>query len=492
MKKPNIVFIMADDMGYGDVGCYNPESKIPTPNMDRIAKEGMCFTDAHSPSAVCTPTRYGVLTGRYCWRTRLKRGVLGGYSLPLIDRERLTLAGMLKEEGYHTACIGKWHLGLEYEMKPGEEVDYKNRGNEREFERKINFSRPVKGGPADLGFDYSFFTAACSTCNAPYAFIENRNFVDIPSEFHDNPVYTSRPGLMSPGWEHKDVDPTFAGKAVSYITSRANSETPFFLYLTPSAPHEPCVESVVPEFARGKSQAGPRGDLVWLYDWVVGQVIDILEKTGQADNTLLAVTSDNGALPGDRVLDENGNRIFDEDGEEFYYTYGHKSCGNWRGYKAHIWEGGHREPLIIRFPGQIKPNSVCNEMVGLHDFYATCAELIGRNLSNEVAEDSLSFLGSLTGKPSISNTREDLIHHSERGVFSLRKAQWKLIVGTRTSGGWPPPRGKAAEPGAPGQLYNIENDPAERKNLFDDYPEVVKRLTELLDRYKDEGRSVPL
>ncbi len=495
MQNPNIIFIMADDLGYGDIGCYNPDAKIPTPNIDKLSQEGMRFTDAHSPSAVCTPTRYSVLTGRYCWRTRLKKSVLSGYSLPLIEKDRLTIADMLKKEGYHTACIGKWHLGLKYKNESGKDIEPENpnviqhKAQEAGIPKEIDFTQPVQGGPADCGFDYSYFTAACSTCNSPYAFIENKEFIKIPDQYYDDPMYTSRPGLMVEGWEHKDVDPTFTEKAVNYIKSRKDSEKPFFLYLTPSAPHEPCVESVVPEFARGKSKAGPRGDLVWLIDWVVGQIMNVLEITGQADNTLLVVTSDNGALPGDRVLDENEDKIYDENGEEYYHTYSHKSCGDWRGYKAHIWEGGHRIPFIIRFPGIITPGSISNKLVGLQDFYATISELIDRDLSKEEAEDSLSFFDIITGNESDLTGRNDLIHHSAFGVFSIRKGKWKLIIGTQGSGGWPPPRDKGLKSGT-GQLYNMAEDPEESINLFDKYPEIVKRLKGLIDDYKAKDRSV--
>jgi arylsulfatase A-like enzyme len=320
MKEPNIIFIMADDMGYGDVSCYNPDSKIPTPNMDRLAEEGLRFTDAHSPSAVCTPTRYGVLTGRYCWRSRLKRGVLYGYEPPLIERDRLTVAGLLKKAGYNTACIGKWHLGLGFTTKAGQHIDLDRPlpwpNADRAMEEKIDFSKPIKGGPVELGFDYFYGTSGCPTCQPPYGFIENDRFVELPSVYHDRPVYTSRPGMMAPGWEHREADPTIAQKAVEYIEAQASSDKPFFLYLTSDAPHEPCVEGVVPEFARGKSHAGPRGDLVWLFDWMVGQVMEALDRTGKTEDTLLIVTSDNGALPGDRIRDESG--------QEIYYVYDKK------------------------------------------------------------------------------------------------------------------------------------------------------------------------
>ena len=489
--KTNIIFIMADDMGYGDVGCYNAESKIPTPHMDRVAAEGIRFHDAHSPSAVCTPSRYGVLTGRYCWRGRLKNNVLYGYEPPLIEPGRLTVAQLLKDAGYHTACIGKWHLGLGFSTKPGAHIDFGRPlpwpDADRDMEEKIDFAAPLTGGPPEIGFDYFFGTSGCSTCQPPYGFIENEHFVEPPSVYCGAPP-TSRPGMTAPSWRHKDADPTFARKAVEYIEQRAESDQPFFLYLTPSAPHEPCVTEVVPEFARGQSQAGPRGDLVWLVDWMVGQVLDALDRTGQADNTLVIVTSDNGALPGDRNRNSaKGATAM----EELYSTYGHKSCGDWRGYKAHIWEGGHREPLVARWPGRIAPASQSDQLICLTDLIATCAAILETDLPEDAAEDSLNMLAALTGEAGDGPIRETMIHHSCFGVFSIRKGPWKLIVETLTSGGWPPPRGAGPEPGSPGQLYPIEDDPAEQHNLWHDHPEIVADLTALLDHQKTAGRTAP-
>jgi arylsulfatase A-like enzyme len=480
-ELPNIVFIMADDAGYGDVGCYNAATKIPTPNIDRVAREGIRFTDAHSPSAVCTPTRYGVLTGRYCWRSRLKRGVLFAYEPPLIEQERLTVASLLHSAGYHTACIGKWHLGIGYTAKEGSEIDFSRplpwpSVTDRSLEERVDFSRRLWGGPTELGFDYFYGTSGCPTCQPPYGFIENDRFVEPPSSYHDDPVYTGRPGMMAPGWQHKHADPIIAEKAVAYIQERARSRAPFYLYLCPSAPHEPCTEEVVPEFARGRSQAGPRGDLVWLVDWMVGQVMDALERTGQADNTLLMVTSDNGALPGDRVRESD---------REVYRTYDHLSCGDWRGYKAHIWEGGHREPLICRWTGRIEPDTVSDELVCLGDLMATCAALVGVQLPVDVAEDSYNLLPALVGEKRVEAIRPSLIHHSGTGVFSIRQGTWKLILETQGSGGWPPPRGGPPVPGSAGQLYNLNDDPAEARNLWDERPKVIERLSALLNTYRE-------
>ena len=472
---PNIIYILADDLGYGDIGAFNPDCRIPTPNIDRLAAEGMTFTDAHSSSAVCTPSRYSILTGRYCWRTSLKHGVLYGYEPPLIERDRPTVARVLKRAGYTTACIGKWHLGLGYHVKPGCHFDFARPlpwGNAaREDEEKIDFARGVFDGPTALGFDYFFGCSGCPTCQPPYGFIENERFVEIPSEYRPRPPFAGRPGMAAPSWQHKEADPTFARKAVEFIERQAGSPKPFFLYLCSSAPHEPCVEETVPEFARGKSRAGHRGDLVWLFDWMVGQVLDALERTGQANDTLVFVTSDNGALPGDRV-----RRGGDFHG---YATYGHKSCGHWRGYKAHIWEGGHREPLIAWWPGQVPGGTTCDQLVGIFDLLPTVAELTGQKVPPGAAEDAISILPLLEGNPA-ARGREVIVHHSCFGVFSIRKGPWKMVYQCENSGGWPPPRGTGPKPGSPGQLYNLDEDPREQRNLWHDLPEKVRELEALL------------
>lgn len=478
-KRPNIVVIFADDIGYGDFGCYNDECRIPTPNIDRLAAEGMSFHDAHSASAVCTPSRYSLLTGRYCWRSALKSSVLYGYEPPLIETDRFTLPRMLGDVGYATACIGKWHLGLGYSTKPDRYVDFGRHlpwSNAcRELEEAIDFSAPLGGGPLELGFDSFFGTSGCSTCQPPYGFIEDRHFVEEPSYYDESPHFTGRSGMTAPSWDHKEADPTFAAKAVEYIESQARDDKPFFLYLAPSAAHEPCNEAVTPEFARGKSEAGPRGDLVWLFDWMVGQVTDALERTELTDSTLVVVSSDNGALAGDRVM---------EGAQEIWRTYDHLSCGDWRGFKSHIWEGGHREPLIFRWPDRIKPGSASDDLCCLTDLTATCAEIVGAKLPSGAAEDSVSILPTLMGKPNDSATDRTVIHHSLTGVFAVRRGDWKAVFGTTDSGGWPPPRGGAAEPGANGQLYHLSVDPREEHNLWDERPDVVVELGRELDRIR--------
>ncbi len=475
-KRPNIVFIMADDMGYGDVGCYNSHSLIPTPIIDRLANEGCRFTDAHSPSAICTPTRYGLLTGRYCWRTRLKKGVLIGYDeIPLIEPERTTIAGLLKNKGYSTAYIGKWHLGLNWPTKAG----YKLRNDEnkwqeypgtfKENEENIDFTGSIGGGPVDLGFDYFYGTAGCSTSDPPYVFIENRHTVSIPTkmsteEFHKLPGFL--PGLMADDWSEEDVDPVFTQKGIGFIEKhqKDSSDKPFFLCFSPSSPHIPWLP---PDFIKGKSEEGPRGDLIALVDWCVGQILDTLDKHNLTNNTLVIVTSDNGPRRGKN---------------------GHKSAGDFRGYKANIWEGGHRVPFIARWPGKIEPGKTNDEVISLTDMLATFAALTETELSKNEGEDSYNTLPALLGKSKRQLPSQARIFHSGRGVFAIRKDKWKLIQGTKGPGSGRVEIDKDSV-NSIGQLYDIETDPYEKNDLWDKRPDIVTNLTELLEKYKQQGYS---
>jgi len=491
MHKPNIVFIMADDMGYGDLSCYGA-TKIQTPNMDRLASEGMRFTDAHSSSAVCTPSRYSVLTGRYCWRTVRKRGVGGGFSLPLIEPTRMTIASLLKEQGYHTAAVGKWHVGLEWQLKD-ELPDGEKKPEDRPVAHRlgtvtdsagntfdpetwedlgvIDYNKPILGGPTALGFDF-FFGIAGSLDMPPYCFIENDKTVGMPNV--EKAPYNAQQikGYMTSGWKDEEVDLRFTEKALEFIETVHNQhhDQPFFLYLTPSAPHRPCV---APDFLKGKSHAGPRGDMVMVVDWVVGKILEILDRLALADETLLIVTSDNGARP----ADVDGN------------TYGHKSCGDLRGYKGDIWDGGHREPFVARWPEVIKPGTVTDETICLADLMATIAAITGGELPRYAAEDSCSFLPTLFAKSLHRTVREAVVHHSVDGMFSIRQGKWKLILGCG-SGGFVEPARIIPGPAEPhGQLYNIENDTAEMDNLWKQKPEVVEQLSGLLAHYKRQGYS---
>ncbi len=471
-KDPNIILILADDMGYGDASCYNYDSKIATPNIDKLASEGIRLTDAHTPSSVCTPTRYGLLTGRYCWRTRLKSGVILGYDeSPLIEEGRTTLGSLMKQSGYRTACIGKWHVGLNWETKG----DYVIRDDEnkwadysgvfKENEENIDFTKPVSGGPNDLGFDYSFITLGCSTSDNPYCFIEDQKTVGIPSEMLSE-KWIGKPGVvtarMAPDWSMEDVDPIFTRKAIKFIENHMeeNQDKPFFLYLALSSPHIPFLP---PDFTKGKSDEGPRGDLVLLVDWSVGQIEKTLEKYDLKDNTLLIFSSDNGPRKG-------GN--------------GHLSAGPLRGYKANIWEGGHRVPFIVRWPGKIEGGSLSNETISLTDMLASFADLTGQALGENAGEDSYNVLPLILNKSIEDNNEKPRIFHSAAGVFAIRKGKWKLIEGTKGSGSGALELTDDSLVNV-GQLYNLEKDPFEKVDLFEMEPEVVKKLQSLLLQTKE-------
>lgn len=484
-KKPNIIFILADDMGYGDVASYNPLSKIPTPHMDRLAKEGMRFTDAHSASSVCTPSRYAILTGRYAWRTALKAQVFYNYEPPLIESSRMTVAGLLKNHGYRTAAIGKWHIGLGWQAKDGETFNF-----QRPFpwsggtlpiseESKIDFAKPITGGPVDLGFDYFFGTSACATCNTPYCYIQNRSIVEQPAIYYKGKYLEQRGGFRSSDFDEATVDSVFTMKAVKFMEQSVKAKEPFFLYLAASAPHEPAQEEVVPRFMQGVSKAGPRGDLVAYFDWMVGQITTSLKRLKVEDNTIIIVTSDNGAKAG------NFNRV----------TFGHKSSGELRGFKGGIWEGGHRVPMIVKWPGIVKPGTINDRLTGLQDLMATLAELMNVSLPEDAGEDSKSFLYALRGSKPRLPFRQDIIHHSTSGVFAIRSGDWKLVVDCDNSGdggrGVDGNKGTGPDSTMVGQLYNLADDPFESYNLISNknYKKKEKELRDLLEKHQKGGSS---
>lgn len=475
--QPNIVFILCDDLGYGDVGCNNPECKIPTPNVDRLASQGMRFTDAHTTSSVCTPTRYGVLTGRYNWRSRLQTSVLGGMSQRLIEPGRLTVAEMLRQNGYHTAGIGKWHLGMDWAMKPGTEP-FQDRIEKGPDGWNADFTKPIKNGPTSVGFDY-YFGIAASLDMVPYTYIENDRVTVVPTIDNAFPMMLgkdreTRRGPAAADFDAMNVLPDLTNKAVAYITERAKTGKPFFLYLPFASPHTPIVPS--PEW-QGKSGLNPYADFVMQTDYSVGRVLEALKSTGVADNTLVVFTSDNGCSP------QADFPVLAEKGHDPSYIY--------RGHKADIWDGGHRVAFIVRWPGKVKAGSTSDQLASLVDFYATCADIVGFKVPANAAEDSVSLLPILEGKAT-GPLREALVHHSIDGKFSIRQGQWKLEL-CPGSGGWSAPRDpQAVKQGLPSiQLYDMEADPTEQKNVEADHPEVVKRLTSLLESYVARGRSTP-
>jgi arylsulfatase A-like enzyme len=475
-ERPNIVFILADDLGLGDLGCYNADSKIPTPNIDRLASQGVRMTDAHSPSAVCSPTRYGVLTGRYAWRSRLKNGVLWGYSRCLIEKDRLTVASLLKQKGYATACVGKWHLGFQSPDLQAKDLPPASSVLPGDHAHAVDYNQPLTPGPTTVGFDY-FFGIPASLDMEPYVFVDNDHPLEPPTAHVAKSGHRRqggggfwRGGPMSPSFRHVDVLPKITEKAVAWL-ARQQADKPFFLYFPLSAPHTPWLPT---EEFRGKSQAGYYGDFVAQVDHTIGQVIEALEKQGLADNTLLIVTSDNGShWPTDDIKKWN-----------------HAANLNYRGQKADIWEAGHRVPFIARWPGHFAPGTTNDETICLTDLLATAAAVVGAEVPRGAGEDSYNILPALLGKKSDRPIRPSTIHHSLNGTFAIRSGDWKLIEGNLGSGGFTQPRVVKPQPDGPqGQLYNLKTDPSEAENVFDKHPEVVKRLAQQLAQSKSRGRS---
>ena len=483
--KPNIIFLMADDLGYGDLGSFNLDSKIPTPNIDRLAMEGMRFTDAHSGSAVCTPTRYGVVTGRYCWRTPLKKGVLSGYSRSLIEPDRLTVASMLRQQGYRTAVVGKWHLGLDWVAKKGavepagQDAIEKRARQGNPFARpegfEIDFTQPVKTGPQNYGFDYSYIFPA-SLDMAPYVYVEDNMPVAVADDrtegMADGGTFW-REGEMMRGFSFPDVTPHLFDKAIGFIADHAQSgaDEPFFLYFPLPSPHWPWLPS---EDVRGASGAGKYGDFVVLIDNLVGELTATLDRRGLSDNTLFIFTSDNGAEWDPSHIEEFGHRA---------------NHADLRGKKRDAWEGGHRIPFIARWPGTVAAGATSDQTICLTDLTATAAEIAGADLPNDSAEDSYSILPALVGGAQ-GPIREALVHHSSDGMFAIRQGKWKLIDGRGPGSGnygeW-----ESGPDDPAGQLYDIVADIGEKNNLHGNHPEVVAELKMLLERYKEQGFSRP-
>ena len=481
-ETPNIVIILADDLGYGDPGCYNDESKIPTPHIDGLAAEGLRLTDAHTPSSVCTPTRYGLLTGRYCWRTPLKRSVLWPWDPPLIEADRLTLPAMLKEHGYRTACIGKWHLGWDWPLQGGgfvtdEFQGHTIRANRRAaFGARIDFHRATRNGPTTRGFD-SYFGDDVPNF-PPYCFIENDRTLGLPTVAKPRAMF-GHAGPALPGWDLSLVLPSLAQRAAAFIERQAETpERPFFLYMPLTAPHTPIAPS--PHFI-GKSEAGWYGDFVHQVDWTVGQVLSALKRSGAAENTLVIFTSDNGSPQRD------GTNMAGATGS--VKKLGHDPSRPWRGMKSDAWEGGHRVPFVARWPGRVPTGATSEEPIVLTDLMRTIANLVGHELPADAAEDSFDVAHVLLGQSTDRPVRDHLIHHSGGGLFAVRQGRWKLILG-KSSGGFtrytPPPDAPA------GQLYDLTRDPSERENLYENHPEIVGRLSALLERYQKQGRSYPV
>jgi arylsulfatase A-like enzyme len=473
-EKPNIVVILADDLGYGDVKRFNPDGKIPTPNIDAMADAGTVFTDAHSPSAVCSPTRYGLMTGRYAWRSKLKSGVLGGLSPRLIEPGRLTVAQLLKDNGYHTAAIGKWHLGMDWQLKPGKRVTELNI-EPREQVFNVEYDKPIKNGPNSVGFD-DYFGISASLDMVPYTFIENDRVAANPTEDRDFPMMPgkaarTRKGPAAPGFGAENVLPELAKKAVGYIAQRAKSKTPFFLYLPLASPHTP----IAPTKDWQKKGGTPYTDFVMATDAAVGEVLAALKKHNLEENTLVIFTSDNGCSP--------------QADFPALAKLGHNPNYHFRGHKADVYEGGHRAPFVVRWPGKVKAKATCEALACHTDILATCADVIGAKLPDEAGEDSVSLLPALGLRQGA--VRESVVVHSVNGSFGVREGNWKLCL-CPGSGGWSEPRPGKEAAGAPDvQLFDLGRDIGEKTNLQAGEAERVARMTKRLQKWADDGRSTP-
>jgi arylsulfatase A len=462
IKMPNVIFILADDMGYGDVRALNANSGTPTANLDQLLNEGMHFTDAHSNAAVCTPTRYGLLTGRYAFRTRLKSGVLVGYDPPLIAPDRLTLGGLFSEANYNTAAIGKWHLGLDWPKKnsaapllDGDQWSDPNTEN-------VDYNGHIGGGPSERGFDYSYVIPS-SLDIAPYCYISNGKLTKpitgkIKMENTERGVFWRASDLQE-DFELERTLEHLTSKALDYIDEQAeNEENPFFLYFPLTAPHTPWLPN---ENARGKSEAGVYGDFVVQVDQTIGAIMQKLKDLNIEEETLIIFSSDNGAhwTPSDKK------------------KFAHRANYIFRGMKSDALEGGHRVPFIARWPGHIMAGSKSDEIVSMTDMMATYAALTKQSVQTE---DSNNILPLLLGKDDFT-PREYTIHHGINGTFAVRKGKWKLID-SKGSGGWTD-NGKSAKYEM--QLYDLENDIKEENNLVEKYPELVKELKGIIDEYKE-------
>lgn len=484
-KAPNLVLILADDLGFGDVHALNPDSELPTPNLDRLAGEGMVFTDAHSPSAVCTPTRYGLLTGRYCWRSKLKRGVLGGYSPPLLEPGRPTIGNLYQDAGFRTAAIGKWHLGMDLPIR--RDVEDPNLGK-WPGDPGIDFGGRVTDGPLQHGFD-RFLGVTASLDMPPYVLVSDDRFLAeerVQQKGIRFPRFV-RAGPRAKRFEFANALDDLAQGAQDFLRESKKSGAPFFLYVPLTAPHKPTWPH--PRF-EGSTSLGPYGDFVVQVDATIGQILKTLDELGLKDDTIVAVTSDNGSYMF-RVPLRDGQEPqpdhVDDPRLQRYRADRHRANGPFRGTKADIWEAGHRIPMIVRWPGRTKPGTRCDQTVCLTDWFATAAEMLSFDATEVGGEDSFSLLPLLRGES--PERGAPVVHHSVNGTFAIRDGRFKLVA-SNGSGGREKPAGKPF--GEPYQLFDLVADPTESKDLASELPDEVKRLTALLQKLRDDDRSTPL
>lgn len=481
-ERPNIVIIYADDMGYGDLNCQNSNSKIPTPNLDQLASEGMRFTDAHSSSGICSPSRYALLTGTYHWRRQ--HDIVKSMGKPFFEDTDVTLPQVLKSNGYKTACIGKWHLGWDWKFKnkPSGEVTQWGKTRKFYYPEDMDWSKPISGGPLDRGFDYYFGDGTINF--PPYAWIENDKFLEVPNTVQDiNNIrfeteegsWEFRPGPMVKGWNPYEVLPTLTKKAVEWVKKQDN-KTPFFLYFPLPSPHAPIIPNK--EFI-GKSDAGGYGDFMFQTDWVAGQLLNALKEKGLSENTIVIFTSDNGP---ERYAFVRAER------------YGHFSMGDFRGLKRDVWEGGHHVPFIMKWPGKIRPGSISDEVISQVDIMATLAAAIDVDLPAKAAPDSYNVLPAALDKEYKSPIREATVHNTYKNIWGLRKGDWLYVNHTTGEHSKMPDSFKRLKKyedfKTQGLLFNMSNDKEQRNNLYDKHPEKIEEMSLILKKYREEGHSV--
>ncbi|MEM6690546.1 MAG: arylsulfatase [Planctomycetota bacterium] len=465
-QRPNIVLIYGDDMGIDSVSAFNERLGLSTPNLDRLATEGMSFMDAHSTSGVCTPSRYSLLTGRYHWRSRLKQGIVGKWERPLIEKGRLTLPSMLKSHGYKTEMIGKWHLGFDWPKKSGGTTNKLN---------EIDFSAPIKGGPNAIGFDHWFGDDVPNW--PPFAWREDDRLLGEITTTSRELGLTKFTGVNDgpavADWNLEAVLPEYAKRCSSYIRNQTKSEKPFFLYFPMPSPHTPIVPD---ENWKGKSGVSDYADFLLETDWAVGEILLALDETGLSEDTFVIFTTDNGTSPKANFseLEAGGIRLSE----------------HWRGNKADAYEGGHRVPFIVRWPSKIRANTRTQQTITQADVMATLADLTKHEIPDDAAEDSVSLLPVLLDNDNGRPLHEAVVHHSSSGYFAVRQGNWKLLF-CRGSGGWSAPKENIAKKqGLPDrQLYDLDVDPKETTNIAANHPDLVDRLTNLLRSYVENGRS---
>ena len=472
IKLPNIIYILADDLGYGDLSIYNKASKIKTPHLDKFSSEGMRFMDMHSTSSVCTPTRYSILTGEYAWRTSLKSGVLWSYGPLMIPDEKETVAKLLQRNGYQTAVVGKWHLGLDWQLKTSyreNQVIRNDGGLITDYKEEIiDFSKNPTKGPTQVGFDYSYILPA-SLDIPPYVYLENEKFTQPISTYTngsnlegDKDYDFWRPGPMAEGFDFYDVLPNFIQKAKAFIDKAQKNDAPFFLYLPLAAPHTPWVPKEKDPY---KFDAGMYGAFVQMVDDQIGQLLAYMDAQGIADETLVVFTSDNGPYWKPHHIEK----------------YNHRAAKHLKGMKGDIYEAGHRVPFIVRWPNRISQGSVDYGAYSLANFYATVAELLS---TPSKVLDSYSLLGQLTDLNSLKEVNP-IIHHSSLGHFAIRYGDWKMIE-KRGSGGFTAPTNLPTPPGErPERLFNLKDDPSENSNISYKFPKKLEQLKQQLDSIKD-------